>query len=117
MLFTNAVPYAFAHRDDSEREFVPGGIVDPRTKRRKVISDDQPQAALDLGDGQRPPKLLVPDVADDRIPEVPHSASVELLPQIAAGLENVIGKDIPIAVIDLAPLRQGHDEVRKTHSS
>jgi len=116
MLFPNAVSYTFAHCDDGVRELVPGGIVDPGTKRRKVISDDHRQATLDFGDGQRPLQLLVPDVADNRIPEDPDSASVELFPQIAASLENVIGKDVPIAVVDFTPLRQGHDEVRKAHA-
>ena len=109
MLLPNAVPCTFTHRDDSVRECVPGWVVDPGTKRHEVISDDLRKAAFDLGHGQRSPQLLVPDVADDRIPEGPYAAAVEFLPQIAAGLENVIGENVSIAVIDLAPIQQGHD--------
>src|SRR5262249_58263496 len=102
--------------NDSVGEVIPGGIVDPGAKRRKVILDDHSQTALDFGDGQGAAQLVVPDVANDRIPKTPDSASVEVLPEIAAGLENVIREDLPIAVVDFAPLREGHDQMRNAHA-
>jgi len=117
MLFPNAIPCAFAYRDDRLRECVPGGIVDPRTKQRKVVSDDLGQASVDLRSCQGPMKLLIPDVTNNRISEVPYSALFEFPPQISADLQNVLGKDIAIAIIDFGPFRESHDEVRQTEAS